>query len=559
MTDRPHGTFVATSSQDGRFVFYLDDAAGNELGHVVRVPFEGGRTIDLTPDLAPYALVGIALNATGDRLAITIANADGSRVLVFEDASSEAVASPQVLDDRQSAVIVEAISAGGSLVICSATDPTRGMHLQALDWDSGAVRAFLSDGAEAELNAVMWSPLLHDSRLLATSTRSGFRRPLIWDPVTGKREDLALDDLPGEVLPLDWASDGDEILLVQTVRAIQEIHVHDPTSRTTRLLQTPRGTLGSWGGGIAFGRPGELVAIWQDSTNPPQLVALDARTGGLREVLISSSPVPESQSWSSVSFPSVDGEMIQAWLVTPAAEPPFPTIVHAHGGPDGCVTETFSAESQAWVDHGYAFLTINYRGSTTFGRNFEHKIYGSPGYWEVEDLAAGRRWLIAEGIAEPDAVLVAGTSYGGYLALQALGTRPELWAGGIAVAPIADWICQAEDASAPIQDWTRALLGGDPATRRDQYVSSSPIGHAEAVRAPVLIIAGRSDTTVPASGVERYEARMRSMGRPIEVRWFDGGHVSLVTRPDLLIEHQGWALEFATRVLAGDNHGLPRT
>ncbi len=62
---------------------------------------------------------------------------------------------------------------------------------------------------------------------------------------------------------------------------------------------------------------------------------------------------------------------------------------------------------------------------------------------------------------------------------------------------------------------------------------------------------------MPASGVELYEARMRLLGRSIEVRWFEGGHVTLVTRPDLLIDHQEWMLGFATRVLALGDGGIP--
>jgi len=553
LTDRPFGTFWATISPAGRFVFFLDDLAGNETGHLARVPCAGGAAADLTPGWPAYALAGIALDASGDRLAITVADGAGSRILAFENASKEAVASPRVLTEGRFTRTVEAISTGANLVVCSSAGATGEIHLEALDWGTGSVVAALADGPEADLRAVMASPLHADSRLLATSTRSGFRRPLFWDPVSGQRDDLQLDDLDGEVVPLDWASDGDRVLLMRTVRAIQELYIHEPTTGTTRRLRPPSGTLGSWGGGIGFGPERDLIAVWQDATTPPQLIALDDRTGHRRDVLIPASPVPHSQPWRSVHFRSVDGAEIQGWLATPAGSPPFPAIIHAHGGPEGCLTEVFEAESQTWVDQGFAFLTINYRGSTTFGREFEQKIYGNPGYWEVEDLAAGREWLVAEGIARPDEVFVAGTSYGGFLALQALGTRPELWVGGMAISPVADWFAQVEDASGPARDWAYRLLGGDPESRNEQYVSSSPISYIDAVRAAVLIIAGRQDSTVPPRGVQRYESRMQATNGLIEVRWFDGGHFT-ITRPDLLILHQEWMLEFAGRVL--NDHGF---
>jgi dipeptidyl aminopeptidase/acylaminoacyl peptidase len=75
---------------------------------------------------------------------------------------------------------------------------------------------------------------------------------------------------------------------------------------------------------------------------------------------------------------------------------------------------------------GYTFLTITYRGSTTFGKRFEEQIWGDLGHWKVEDMVAARAWLVREGIARPDAIVLTSWSYGGYLALQALGAYPEL-------------------------------------------------------------------------------------------------------------------------------------
>ncbi len=60
--------------------------------------------------------------------------------------------------------------------------------------------------------------------------------------------------------------------------------------------------------------------------------------------------------------------------------------------------------AQAWMDHGFAFLTINYRGSTTFGREFQEMIWGDVGHWEMENVAVARHWLVREGIARPDQI-----------------------------------------------------------------------------------------------------------------------------------------------------------
>jgi len=172
----------------------------------------------------------------------------------------------------------------------------------------------------------------------------------------------------------------------------------------------------------------EIIIGWQNSTHPPQLVALDGQTGRRTRTVLPAGPVPRGRRWRQVTFPSEDGETIQGWLALPAGRGPFPTILHTHGGPETQTVEYFMPNSQAWLDHGFAWLAINYRGSTGFGREFREKIWGNLGKWEVADMVAARSWLISEGIAAENQVFLHGWSYGGYLTLLALGRHPDLWA-----------------------------------------------------------------------------------------------------------------------------------
>ena len=211
------------------------------------------------------------------------------------------------------------------------------------------------------------------------------------------------------------------------------------------------------------------------------------------------------------------------------------------------MTERFHPGSQCWMDHGFAFLTINYRGSTTFGREFQQKIWGNVGNWEIEDLVASREWLVREGIAHPDKIFLTGWSYGGFNTLMALGKRPDLWAGGMAGIAIADWAVMYEDSADTLKGYMAGLFGGAPQEIPEQYAASSPITYAENVRAPILIIQGRNDTRTPARQVEMYEARLKNLGKPIEVVWFDAGHSGSGIEED--IQHQELMLRFAYKVL----------
>jgi dipeptidyl aminopeptidase/acylaminoacyl peptidase len=136
---------------------------------------------------------------------------------------------------------------------------------------------------------------------------------------------------------------------------------------------------------------------------------------------------------------------------------------------------TFHPICQAWVDSGFALLSVNYRGSTSFGDAYREALTGDIGGVDVADMVAGRRWLVESGIAAPDAVILNGYSYGGYLTLQCMAVHADLWAGGIAGAPVADWIGVGEDQNATLDAYDVALFGPDTPETHAHKVRASPL------------------------------------------------------------------------------------
>jgi dipeptidyl aminopeptidase/acylaminoacyl peptidase len=386
-----------------------------------------------------------------------------------------------------------------------------------------------------------------EARLAGTSNRSGFVRPLIWHPRTGERRDLRVDDLDGDVAPLDWSHDGDRLLLLQTNRAQHRLWIYDVAGDVAHELDHPSGYYGS----SYFGPEGEIFVAWEDAAHPTRVMALDPESGSMRRMVLAAGETPPGRPLRTVTFDSTDGQEIQGWLGVPEGQGPFPAILYTHGGPESFQTNEFLPEAQAWLDHGFAWLSINYRGSTTFGRAFQQQIWGNLGHWELEDMVAARDWLVREGIAHPDQIFPSGWSYGGYLTLLALGRRPELWAGGMAGVAVADWAMLYEDSAETLRGYCSALFGGTPSAKAEQYAASSPMADVERVQAPLLIIQGRNDSRTPARPVEVYVERLRALGKAIEVEWFDAGHLGGFADSDLGIAHQEQMLLFAQDVLAG--------
>jgi dipeptidyl aminopeptidase/acylaminoacyl peptidase len=294
---------------------------------------------------------------------------------------------------------------------------------------------------------------------------------------------------------------------------------------------------------------GEIVCRWEDFGQPRRLIGLDPKTGRQTRTILASGEVPPGHAFRSVSFPTTDGTAhLQAWLGVPAGDGPYPVILETHGGPTAATFPNFNAQAQAFIDAGYAFLSLNYRGSTTFGREFEHAIWGRLGELEIEDMAAARTWLIDNNVAIPDRILLTGWSYGGFLTLLGLGRQPDLWAGGMAGVAIADWTMNYEDSSDLLRSYQRMLFNGGPEERGEAMRTGSPLTYVDDVRAPVLIIQGRNDTRTPARPIERYVERLEARGHPIEIEWFDAGHMG--GDDELSIHQQALMLDFASRVLA---------
>ncbi len=548
LTDRPKGQVFGSLSPDGRYVYYLDDQDGNEIGHYVRVPFEGGAPEDITPDMPPYSSFSFSQSRAGNRLGMTVAQPDGYHVHMIELDPEAAPDALRELHHSRSIAFGPTLSHNGEVAVVTSTERGGRLHMNllAFDAESGNQLGELWDGPETSVQPVQFSPLAGDTRLLAITNRTGANRPLIWDPRSGERTDLELGDLEGEVQAMDWSEDGKRLLLCQFNHAVQRLYLYDLQHATLTRLDHPGGTYGP----TYFGPTDEIFTQWQDSTHPSQIIALDGNTGVPTRTLLVAGDVPPSRPWKSVTFTSSDGQAIQGWLGVPEGEGPFPTILHMIGGPGGVQVESFAPSSQVWLDHGFAFLTINYRGCSTFGKQFREQIWGNLGHWEVEDMVAARDWLVEQDIARPDQILLTGWSYGGYLTLMGLGKRPDLWAGGMAGIAIADWAVQYEDTADTLRGVQVALLGGTPQENPEQYARSSPITYAERVAAPVLIIQGRNDTRTPARPIEIYEAKMQELGKDIEVHWFDAGHLGSFAQIDEAIEHHELMLRFAYRVLS---------
>ncbi|MCT2582454.1 prolyl oligopeptidase family serine peptidase [Actinophytocola gossypii] len=545
VTDRPNGTSYAAISPDGEHIWWFADSDGDEFGSWVREAFAGrpaGADAEVAmPGSVPGYPAGVEIGRSV--AAVGVSNDDGTTVFVARgDEPAEVV----YRDPHDGGVA--ALSRDETLLAIAHSEHGDNRHpaLRVLAVADGSTVAELWDGAGKGLDALAFSPVAGDQRLLVLHERRGREELLIWDPVAGTETELGLD-LPGEVTG-EWCSDGRSIVVLHTHEARNSLYRLDLDTNALSRLDTPNGTIGS-----ASVRPdGTVEYAWSNAAQPTVVRALFP--DGTGRVLLEP---PGHKAPASVELQDVfvesDG-MVHALYARPvlAPEGPLPTVFILHGGPHSADEDRFSAYRAAWLDAGFAVVHVNYRGSTGYGSAWRDAIEGRPGLTELEDVAAVHAWAVEKGLADPARCVVNGASWGGYLSLLALGTQPELWAAGVAGVPVADYLAAYADEMEPLRAFDRALFGGSPDEVRERYVECSPITYVDEVRAPVLVVAGENDPRCPIRQIDNYLDRLAVRRAAYQVYRYDAGHGSLVVAET--IKQVAIEIEFTRRALGMSNH-----
>lgn len=353
--------------------------------------------------------------------------------------------------------------------------------------------------------------------MLVIHQRRGRDEPLIWEPATGAESEIDLG-LPGD-LSAGWYPDGAALLIDHEYQGRSELYRYDLATKELTRIDTPPGTIGNAGA-----RPdGSVEYHWSSGSTPSEL---RSTTGDVVLTPPGERPpgsVPVSDAW--VEGP---GGTVHALVSKPVGEGPFPTVFDIHGGPTAHDGDHFAPDVAAWVDHGFAVVRVNYRGSTGYGKDWTDALRVRIGLIELEDIGAVRAWAVESGLADPARLVLSGGSWGGYLTLLGLGVQPEAWALGLAAVPVADYVTAYHDEMDVLKAMDRTLLGGTPDEVPERWAASSPLTYVEQVRVPVYISAGENDPRCPIKQIENYVERLEQLGKPHEVYRFDAGHGSLV-------------------------------
>jgi acetyl esterase/lipase len=525
-------THATTITPDGQYILDLDDPTGSELGHLHATPLSGGISRDLTPGFGSYTIRGIDCAIENQLVLITAGDESGFYAVL---SSVENPHDARVVFRSNNEAWSGILSANCGLSALETTDHNPGIRrfgVTVVDNETSEVVATLSDGALGPIRPIRFAQQSGDSRLLASTEVSGFARPLVWDPISGVRTDIPLPSYLGDVVPLDWHSESGRLLLVHVDEGIHRLLEHDLNSGVTTRLQHPEGSFfepdtGSefpviWSSYYAHDGARRLVT---SSWGVP-LHILESRESEIPQVVLPPSIVPHATQFESHIITSRDGTNTQLWVGLPTGvETPRGVILEVHGGPNLVTVDRYDALAQSWIDDGWAYAALNYRGSVTFGREFRESFWGRVGVGEIYDIDAAINWIESKRLASADSIFITGPSYGGFLTLLALGKLPNRIAGGLAHVAQADWVAAYPQMNPALQAAWRGFVGSDPTVDPTPWKEASPISYVEHVRAPAWLNQGAFDTRTPPKQAQRYVDALRDAGGDVVLDWFQGGHM----------------------------------
>lgn len=231
-----------------------------------------------------------------------------------------------------------------------------------------------------------------------------------------------------------------------------------------------------------------------------------------------------------VRYKSFDGLEIPSILYKPlhaSAANSVPGLVLVHGGPGGQTRTGYRAMVQHLVNHGYAVLGANNRGSSGYGKTFFHLDDKKHGEEDLQDIVYGRAYLESLDWIDGDKVGIIGGSYGGYMVAAALAFEPEAFDVGIDIFGVTNWVRTLESIPPWWESFKESLYDemGDPATDAERHRRISPLFHAENIVKPTLVVQGSNDPRVLQVESDELVAGIQANEVPVEYIVFpDEGH-----------------------------------
>jgi dipeptidyl aminopeptidase/acylaminoacyl peptidase len=525
-TSTVDSTFAVSWFPADARVLFTADRGGNEINHLY-VREADGATRDLTPgDKSKAEFHGWSADkqhffvTTNERDAKSFdlyryATKDYARTLIFKNDAAWGVADVSP-DGRYVALVKPRTSADSDIYLVDLTVKKQAPQLISKHEGnvSHDVYSFTRDGKQL---------------VYSTDELGEFNQAWSYDVATGGRTPLIRADW--DISFVAFSESGRYRIWGINEDARTVVHILDTQSnKEIELPDLPAGDLAQ----VRFSRSESRLALLVSSdTSPNDVYTIDLsanRSARLTHALNPKIKEADLVETEVVRYPSFDQLKIPSILYKPhtaSATHKVPVLVWVHGGPGGQSRRGYSPTIQHLVNHGYGVLAANNRGSSGYGKTFNHMDDRKHGDVDLKDIVEAKKYLTGLDWVDPERVGIIGGSYGGYMVGAALAFSPDTFDVGIDIFGVMNWVRTLSN----IPPWWAAFKEslydemGDPATDGERHRAISPLFHAKNIRAPLLVVQGANDPRVLQVESDEIIAAVRENGVAVEYVLFpDEGH-----------------------------------
>jgi dipeptidyl aminopeptidase/acylaminoacyl peptidase len=334
-----------------------------------------------------------------------------------------------------------------------------------------------------------------------------------------------------------WAADGRSVYVAyedKGLRKVARVGLDGSVRTVAEGLSTSALDRPYTGGSYSVARDGALALASGSAQRPPDVALV--RGGTKRQLTRLNAELLDGKRLGEVRHLDVtapDNRPIDAWLTLPPNRSDgqrVPLILEIHGGPYAAYGPHFSTDNQLYAAAGYAVLSVNPRGSTSYGEEFANLIqHAYPGS-DYDDLMAAVDSAIAGGYADPDRLYVTGGSGGGVLTAWIVG-KTDRFKAAATQKPVIDWTSFALTADGPAF-FSRYWFGKYPWEDHEAFWTRSPLSLVGNVKTPTLVVVGSEDYRTPASEAEQYYTALQLRGVPTALVKVPGAsHGGIAARP----------------------------
>ncbi|MFM2041806.1 MAG: hypothetical protein RLY86_382, partial [Pseudomonadota bacterium] len=410
---------------------------------------------------------------------------------------------------------VETIAADGGTKPLTVIGPDDALTTNILGIPKGADHAYIVDSRNRDKTALMRLDLKTGQTSLIAEDAKADIGGIMADPRTGEVQAFSVDYLTERWVPVGDALKADIAFLDGEAKGDWAV--------TSRNLEDDTWT-------VVIDRVTEPAAFWLYDRKARSLTRMFTIRPELENDTLSPMYARELRSR--------DGKTLVSYLsLPPGTDPdgdgvpnqPVPMVLNVHGGPWARDSFGYNGEHQWLANRGYAVLSVNFRGSTGFGKAFVNAGDRAWGREMHDDLIDAVDWAIAQGITNRDSVAIYGGSYGGYATLWGMTNTPDRFACGVDIVGPSN--LETLLASVPAY-WASffeqlARRVGDPRTEEGRALlkERSPLTHVQNIAKPLLIAQGANDPRVKQAESDQIVAAMKAKNIPVTyVLYPDEGH-----------------------------------